>query len=216
VHETAQYSGEGTYFNTTVFWVRQDLPYVAMLDTVDLKPTTREHFTEQVRPSLCTSDHCFAMARRKSQNAQNTIRSLPEIVIWRLLAARGGAAGGEGPQEHLHRQLNRRRRGAGDVQLRRQPGRHAPQGRRGLRHLRAHEPATALLHSSSLALGCSLGLGFRSIRALSGMSRVLGRRPGSSSGSLTSIQPSLAAPSSGAHTPHPTNQPPSFKRGRGG
>ena len=51
VHETAQYSGEGTYFNTTVFWVRQDLPYVAMLDTVDLKPTTREHFTEQVRPS---------------------------------------------------------------------------------------------------------------------------------------------------------------------
>ena len=51
VHETAQYSGEGTYFNTTVFWVRQDLPYVAMLDTVDLKPTTREHFAEQVRPS---------------------------------------------------------------------------------------------------------------------------------------------------------------------
>ena len=51
MHETAQYSGEGTYFNTTVFWVRQDLPYVAMLDTVDLKPTTREHFAEQVRPS---------------------------------------------------------------------------------------------------------------------------------------------------------------------
>ena len=46
VHETAQYSGEGTYFNTTVFWVRQDLPYVAMLDTVDLKPTTREHFLD--------------------------------------------------------------------------------------------------------------------------------------------------------------------------
>ena len=137
VHETAQYSGEGTYFNTTVFWVRQDLPYVAMLDTVDLKPTTREHFTEQVRPSLCISDRCFAMARRNSQNAQDNIRSLSEIVMWRLLAARGGAAGSEGPQEHLRRQLNRRLRGAGDVQLRRQPGRHAPQGRRGLRHLRA-------------------------------------------------------------------------------
>ena len=54
VHETAQYSGEGTYFNTTVFWVRQDLPYVAMLDTVDLKPTTREHFTEQVRRAKLT------------------------------------------------------------------------------------------------------------------------------------------------------------------
>ena len=76
MHETAQYSGEGTYFNTTVFWVRQDLPYVAMLDTVDLKPTTREHFTEQVRPSLCISYYCFAMARRKSQNAQDNSRSL--------------------------------------------------------------------------------------------------------------------------------------------
>ena len=54
VHETAQYSGEGTYFNTTVFWVRQDLPYVAMLDTVDLKPTTREHFAEQVRRAKLT------------------------------------------------------------------------------------------------------------------------------------------------------------------
>ena len=78
VHETAQYSGEGTYFNTTVFWVRQDLPYVAMLDTVDLKPTTREHFAEQVRPSLCISHYCFAMARRKSQNAQDNV-SVPSF-----------------------------------------------------------------------------------------------------------------------------------------
>ena len=77
VHETAQYSGEGTYFNTTVFWVRQDLPYVAMLDTVDLKPTTREHFTEQVRLSQGMS--CSLM-----------ILQLPEFptLLWREGRAR--------------------------------------------------------------------------------------------------------------------------------
>jgi hypothetical protein len=31
VTQTAMYAGEGTYFNTTVFWTRQDLPYVPML-----------------------------------------------------------------------------------------------------------------------------------------------------------------------------------------
>ena len=28
VTQTSMYQGEGTYFNTTVFWTRQDLPYV--------------------------------------------------------------------------------------------------------------------------------------------------------------------------------------------
>ena len=36
VEQSAMYRGEGTYFNTTVFWTRQDLPYVQMLDTVNL------------------------------------------------------------------------------------------------------------------------------------------------------------------------------------
>ena len=34
VNQTSMYAGNGTYFNTTVFWEKQDLPYVATLDTV--------------------------------------------------------------------------------------------------------------------------------------------------------------------------------------
>merc|ERR1740117_531933 len=36
VNQTAMYSGNQTYFNKTVFWEKQDLPYVELLDTVQV------------------------------------------------------------------------------------------------------------------------------------------------------------------------------------
>ena len=80
VQQSAMYSSAETYFNSTIFWTKQDLPYVPLLDTVKLTSSHRYW-------SIATNSTPLAVKGQKSIFSVN--KTDPNIDILAIFSSDG-------------------------------------------------------------------------------------------------------------------------------